>query len=65
MRATPPKFSCQVNSASAAFLRNRSPRWPADRQPHEVEESLDYPPNNNEGDFGPGMSERDRCFHLR
>ena len=28
IRATPPNFSCQRNSASAAFLRSRSPRWP-------------------------------------
>ena len=33
IRATPPNLSCQRNSASAAFLRSRSPRWPAGSQP--------------------------------
>lgn len=40
IRATPPNFSCQRNSASAAFLRSKSPRWPAERQSGGFERSV-------------------------
>jgi len=29
------------------------------------QKECDNLPNSNDVDFGPGMSERDRCFHLR